>query len=395
MDGNIRYDSVRLRAEMTPEGYLRDSPIVARSGVQIYRRADGGIRREYRPADVVFEPAAMSALAGIPIIDTHVGIMSAANVRQHAIGTVLSSGRKDGDHMVADIVIHDPTPVTKHNRKELSLCYNVRCDENPGETPEGEPYDAKVVAVTSYNHLALVERGRAGVARLRLDSDDAAVSDDIKDLELYRHEDNTDMSGTNQQPVQAPATVHRPMISVRIDGIEYPAAPEIERHLARLNGDMTAAQKRADTAEAERDALKADVAKHEAALAQVRSDTAVQVRARIALENVAKDQGVDVRADDTDRAIRENIIRKVNGSASARFDDKSDDYVVALYDGALERAGKDKRQNDANRMAVNGVAGAGALGVVNRADAAVAAAGAPRITSAAAARAEMARRRTL
>lgn len=297
--------------------------------------------------------------------------------------------------MVADIVIHDPTPVTKHNRKELSLCYNVRCDENPGETPEGEPYDAKVVAVTSYNHLALVERGRAGVARLRLDSDDAAVSDDIKDLELYRHEDNTDMSGTNQQPVQAPATVHRPMISVRIDGIEYPAAPEIERHLARLNGDMTAAQKRADTAEAERDALKADVAKHEAALAQVRSDTAVQVRARIALENVAKDQGVDVRADDTDRAIRENIIRKVNGSASARFDDKSDDYVVALYDGALERAGKDKRQNDANRMAVNGVAGAGALGVVNRADAAVAAAGAPRITSAAAARAEMARRRTL
>jgi hypothetical protein len=394
MSSNTRYDSVRLRAEMTPEGYLRDSPIVARSGVQIYRRADGSTRREYRPADVVFEPGAMSALAGIPIIDTHVGMMSAANVRQHAIGTVLSSGRKDGETMVADIVIHDPTPVTKHNRKELSLCYNVRCDENSGTTPEGEPYDAMVTAVTSYNHLALVERGRAGIARLRLDSDDSSVSADIENLVIIDSEDDTDMSGTNTQPA-APAGSSRPMISVRIDGIEYPAAPEIERHLARLNSDMTVANKRADTAEAERDTLKQAVASHDAKLAQARSDTAGQVRARIALESVAKEQGVDVRADDTDRAIRENIIRKVNGAASARFDDKSDDYVVALYDGALERSAKDKRQNVENRMAVAGMTGASALGVVNRADALPSSQGGSRIASAAAARATMIGRRTL
>lgn len=390
MDGNIRFDAVRLKAELTPEGYLRDSPIVARSGVQEYRRADGGIRREYRPPEVVFDAATLANLAGIPIIDTHVGMMSAANVRKHAIGTVLSQGRQDGENMVADIVIHDPTPVTRHGRKELSLAYTVRCDETPGTTPEGTPYDAKVTAITGFNHLAIVERGRAGVARLRLDSDDA-VSTDIMNVEIVDREDTEDMSvqNTNGQAPQNNAPAPRPMVSIRVDGLDYPAAPEVERAYARLNEQLTAANKRADTAEAERDSLRTQVTQHEANVAQVRADTAAQIRTRITLEATAKDHGVEVRSDDSDRAIRENVIRKIDGDAQARFDGKSDDYVSALFDSAITRHSQNKRQNDANRAAVNG---AGQVVVAPRADGATAIPAVPVINSARVARDLMMRR---
>ena len=360
MPDHVRFDAVKFRAEITEDGYLRDSPVIARSGIQEYRMADGKVRREYRPPEVVFDAEALARIAGIPIIDTHIGMMNAANVRKHAIGTVLSQGRQDSENsqnMVADIIIHDPSPVTKHNRKELSLAYMVRTDETPGTTPEGEPFDAKVVAITRFNHLAIVERGRAGVARLRLDSEDA-VSTEIGDIEIIDHEDEGEMSGQNNggnAPQNVPANGGRGMVQVRVDGgLEYPAAPEVNHFITKLQDQVTTEKRRADTLEAERDSLKTQAAQHAAQIDQVRADTANQVRTRIQLEATAKDHGVDVRADDSDRAIRENVIRKIDAEPGLRFDGKSDDYVSALFDNAIKSASDRKRQNEANRAAANG-----------------------------------------
>ena len=43
-----RYDYSAFTATKTDEGFLVDSPIVARIGIQEYRRADGSIRKELR-----------------------------------------------------------------------------------------------------------------------------------------------------------------------------------------------------------------------------------------------------------------------------------------------------------------------------------------------------------
>ena len=364
-DDSIRYDAVTVntRAQIDTEtGFLKDSPIIGRSGVQEYRRADGTTRREYRPPEVIFAAPSLDAVRGIPIIDRHSALINSKNVRQHIVGSVLTSARQDGNNMVGDIVIYDPTPITTHGRKELSLAYGVRCDETPGVTPEGLPYDAKVIAITRYDHLAIVEKGRAGVAKLRLDAEDA-VSADLNGIEIFHGDSN--MPGDNDPTPPDPATTKPPvqtppapgtvkMAVIRLDGIEYSAPPEVERALVRAQEIAAAANLRADQAEATRDTLQATIAGHEAQLVQARADGAVAARVRLQLETVAKDHGVEVRTDATDRAIRESVIRKIHAKADMNFDGKSDDYIGFAFDSALEKAAEAAKNTKNNRVAVNG-----------------------------------------
>lgn len=362
-DDSIRYDAVTVhsRAQITPEGFLKDSPVIGRAGVQEYRRVDGTVRREYRPPDVIFAAESLARVSGIPIIDRHCALINSQNARQHVVGSVMGAARQDADnanHMVGDIVIYDPTPVIKHGRKELSLAYGVRCDETPGTTPEGQPYDAKVIAITRYDHLAIVEKGRAGVAKLRLDADDA-ISADLNDIEIFHEDGNmpneTDTTVTSNPPAASPPAAGTiKMAVIRLDGIEYQAPPEVERAYVKAQEAVAAAKLRADQAEAARDTLQATIGTHEAALVQARADGATAARVRLQLETVAKEHGVEVRADATDRVIRESVIKKINNKSDMNFDGKSDDYIGYAFDGALEKAAEAAKNNKNNRVSVNG-----------------------------------------
>ena len=46
-----RFDNVAFKATKTDEGFIRDTPIVGRTGILVYRNADGTERREYRPPE--------------------------------------------------------------------------------------------------------------------------------------------------------------------------------------------------------------------------------------------------------------------------------------------------------------------------------------------------------
>src|SRR5690349_11538576 len=98
-DDSIRYDAVKVKskAQFTPEGFLRDSPVIGRTGVQEYRRADGTVRREYRPPEVIFDAQSLAAISGIPIIDRHAALVNATNARQHVVGTVIGPARQDSE----------------------------------------------------------------------------------------------------------------------------------------------------------------------------------------------------------------------------------------------------------------------------------------------------------
>lgn len=364
-----RFDAVSLKAIRTSEGYLRDSPIIARSGIQEYLTPSGRRIREYRPKDVVFDPASLAAVQGIPVVDLHPGQVDATNVRKHAIGSVLSAGREDAEgHMVADIVVYDDTPVAKHGRRELSLAYVVDVDETPGTTPDGERFDQAVLRIKSYNHLGIVSRGRAGVARLRLDSHDA-VSADLASEE-------------------GPLATDPKLVSIRLDdsGLSYDTVPEvasayqrqrdalaaekrradeaqtaekaradaaIAAEKARADEAVAAEKRRADALEAERDTLKAAADRHEAALAQARADAAGAVKARLVLEAEATKHGVEARADMSDRAVREAVATKLAPDAY-RFDGKSDDFVAAAYEFALASVGKARDTAAQNRALATG-----------------------------------------
>ena len=319
----MRYDRVPIKAQRTPEGYIKDTPVITRTGVFVYYDASGNARRELRLPDEVFKADSMATLRGVPITNGHTAVNS-ENVRQHAIGTVLSEGKQDGDNMVAEIVIHDPTPVLQ-GKKELSLGYEVKLDETTGEW-NGQKYDA-IQRDIRFNHLAVVERGRAGNARLNLDAAEAASSDEENAMT---------------------------MVKVRLDsGIAYDAAPEVEQEMIRLRNELSEAKSATDAEKARADASDAKAKDAEKAIEQARADAHAAAMARVKLEAAAKALQVEHKADAKDRDIKEACIKAVRGDAD--LGDKSEAYIDAAFDLAVQDAEARKDAKDEQTKQLNTV----------------------------------------
>lgn len=330
-----RYDFVPIQARMTSEGYLVDSPVLTRTGVFEYRNPDGSIRRELRRPETVFDAAHLASIKGKPITDQHRGMISAENVRQHQIGTVLSEGRQDGANLVADIIIHDPTAVLKGGSRQLSLGYQVKIKDGPGEY-NGEHYDCEQEEIIC-DHLAVVPRGRAGpVARLNMDEAEAA--EEIQEIEM----------------------ANTPAGSVRCDNVSYEVPIQVQHYLTRQDEALTAEKAktsaettRADRAEAQVDDLKQQLETARGEVAKVRADALAQARARLELESQATKAGATFKADASDREIREAVIRKIRG-ADVDLSGRSDDFVDGRFQAVMEDCARADAANASQRQAVNG-----------------------------------------
>lgn len=296
-----RYDTVTLQAVQTDEGFYNDSPVIGRTGILIYRNADGTERREYRPPEEAFNDDSLQSIRGKPVTLGHHGMVTADNIgNAKAVGTVLSAARKDGNTIRADVVIYNLDTTDR----ELSCGYTTTLDETAGVTPDGEHYDA-VQRNIRYNHLAIVTRGRAGVARLNLDG------------EQYIEESEDSME------------------KIKLDsGLEYDAAPEVKLAFdsmkAKAEADKKAfdeLQAKYDVASAEVEKLKADAVKAEEAY---KADFAEAVKTALELREIAKEKGVENADGMSNDEIKRAVIAKVY--PDVKLDGKSADYIEAVFD---------------------------------------------------------------
>lgn len=296
-----RYDTVTLQAVQTDEGFYNDSPVIGRTGILIYRNADGTERREYRPPEEAFNDDSLKSIRGKPVTLGHHGMVTADNIgNAKAVGTVLSAARKDGNTIRADVVIYNLDTTDR----ELSCGYTTTLDETAGVTPDGEHYDA-VQRNIRYNHLAIVTRGRAGVARLNLDG------------EQYIEESEDAME------------------KIKLDsGLEYEAAPEVKLAFDSMKEKAEADKKafdelqaKYDVASAEVEKLKADAVKAEEAY---KADFAEAVKTAIELREIAKDKGVENADGMSNDEIKRAVIAKVY--PDVKLDGKSADYIEAIFD---------------------------------------------------------------
>lgn len=153
---------------LTPEGFLlcRNVPI-ARTGDQLYLadeigldpRGDGLVKI-IRDADEVFRPETKASFEGKPVtIDHPDGVVTPKNWRQLTVGTVQNVRRGDGiqdDLLLADLLITDQRGIeaVRGGLREVSCGYDA-------EYIQLEPGIGKQADIIG-NHVALVERGRAG-----------------------------------------------------------------------------------------------------------------------------------------------------------------------------------------------------------------------------------------
>lgn len=335
-----RYDSMHFvaGAVKTPEGYLIDSPIVARTGIYTYLQSDGSVRREYRPPQEVFAEDALVSFKGKPVTVLHPksGRVTADTARKVTVGTIMSPAyRKDDTNVACDIIIHSPQEIKDY--RELSVGYSVELEETPGVTPEGEPYDA-VQHLIRCNHLAVVPSARAGrTARLNLDGNEV-----VDGIEREVNENMVKIRiDTNEFEVDQAVANHVSALTAKVDAADAKASAA-ETKLAQATDELSAVKTDAadqkcklDAAEAARDALQGKLdaaeANKAAAVEKAVADTKAEVKERTELDACAKKANVE-KADSMDnKTLKIAIIQAVRGD-SISFDGKSDDYVNAYYD---------------------------------------------------------------
>lgn len=167
----LTLDGVRT----TADGYLVAETKVARAGIQIYlgREVDPdnkhGLRdratvKVYRPADEVFQSAALKSYAYRPItIDHPAGAVTADNWKTLAVGQIGGEVVRDGEFVRVPLVLMDAKAVAavRDGKRQLSMGYTTTLHFDSGKTPEGEEYDA-VQRDMRMNHLAIVSEARGG-----------------------------------------------------------------------------------------------------------------------------------------------------------------------------------------------------------------------------------------
>ncbi|MFT9498031.1 DUF2213 domain-containing protein [Anaerosolibacter sp.] len=323
MKSVVRCDISDIKASFTDEGFLKDMPIITRTGIFEYRNHDGSIRRELRPPEEILKEDSLASLKGKPIIVTHkAGRVDASNARKHTVGTILSEGMRDGDNVRAEIIIYDKA-AQDSGLKQLSCGYLVDLEMTPGEW-QGEKYDC-IQRNVRYNHLALVERARAGeIARLNLDGDE--IEEEFK-------EERTDSK----------------MAKLRLDnGIEYEVAPEVEAEFNQVKTKLDGLQKTNDTVTAERDSLKSKLDEKDKEIEQVKKDSEdrldSQVKERVELLQTAEKFNVDKADEMSNLDIKKAVVKAVRGD-SIDLVGKSEVYIDAAFDMAKAEVKHDAAAN--------------------------------------------------
>lgn len=274
-----------MKIGKTPEGYIIDTPVIARTGIQWYRR-DGQDVAEYRPPEEVFAPASLASFVGRPLTIDHPSFMVRAdNVRSVVVGTILGEPWRDGQNLRARVVVHDKRAVDLIERglkAELSVGYTVETERVAGITPEGVKYDA-VQRNIRCNHLSIVTRGRAGNAR-------------FTKKEFPRMDEQ-------KNPVEAP-TVDQ--LQARCDALQA----EVERLQAEPKSVELSGEK----------------------LAALRAEIEAAVRADVAEEYAAADVAKQFGVKPEGSAIATMKAVLAHAQPSVKLDGKSNEYIRAAFD---------------------------------------------------------------
>lgn len=319
--------SAMPKVTKTEDGYLRGEAIVTRTGVFTYVNADGTLRKELRHPDDVLTADSLDTLKMIPITVGHPPVLvNSSNAKDLSVGSTGENVTEDGVMVTAPLTITTDAGIkaVQGGTQELSLGYRLDLVEEKG-TYDGEDYTHRQKNIR-YNHLAIVDRARAGrAARLNLDGIEAAV--------LL----STDNSMEKEIPMQ----------KVNVDGISYDAAPEVANHLTKqiaradkAEAECKTEKARADKAEGERDAAKDRADKAEKALqGTIAADQLHErVQARVALETkVARVANLDNASKLTDRDLMVKALQAKHEGIN--LDGKSDDYVAARFDAMIDGLG--------------------------------------------------------
>ena len=321
------------------DGYLVADARVARTGIQIYAgwevgKPDMPLVKVYRPDSEVFSRDTLASFAHRPVTNDHPSeAVTADNWKEHAVGNTADEIARDGSFVRVPLMVSDAAAIAdiEKGKRELSAGYTCDLAFEAGRTADGEAYDAIQKNIRA-NHVAIVQRGRAG--------SEVRIGDDAGKWGAAPIRPTTD---------KETITMSDALRTVVVDGLSVSTTDQGAQAIAKLQKDLETsaanlAKLTADHAEAIK-AKDAELAKKDAALdaekAKVLDAAALDklVQARGDLIATAKAIAVDVKTDGlSDAGIRKAVVTAKLGDAAVK--DKAEAYIDARFDILAEDAAK-------------------------------------------------------
>ena len=169
-DRNVYFAPTQIgrTQSLTPEGYLLCRGVaIARTGELRYHESElpvdpdpAGMITITRSPEEVFSPTTIASFEGKPVTIEHPDeFVNPSNWREHEVGTVSNVRRGEGiedDMLIADLLVKDADAIehVRRDRPEVSCGYESEYEQ----TAPGYAVQRSIVG----NHVALVDRGRAG-----------------------------------------------------------------------------------------------------------------------------------------------------------------------------------------------------------------------------------------
>lgn len=413
----LRYDGGTLNAvEESDEGFLILKGAATRTGVFRYRNLDGTERLELRHPDDVLDPKSLKTLAGKPFTVEHPPeLVTPRNVDTYSRGSVNNRVEVVGNGLIEVVInVHhqDAIDEIKLKRKqELSCGYNCDVVEESGVF-DGERYTHRQRNIV-YNHLSLVEKGRAGeICSLRVDSEsDPDIAVQVVHGDVRMADQAIGHSEGNPQKPSKPSKLSPTrMATLRIDSVDYPDVPEtvaaqvslklkeLEQQRSRADAAEQSLQEKEEEVETltdELDSAKSDLDREkgksqgleyqvedlEFQLEEARSteepeaktDTACLsedaieegiregIKARTDAMDFLSGRGIDIKTVNFDGAIKPVDVKRVVIKAlrpNLNLDSKNDSQIEERYDALQEEASPVTPQQKPRRDAEGHVDGA-------------------------------------
>lgn len=333
-------------------GFLYGKARLTRTGVFDYYDVKGNLMREYRSDEEVFDKVSMDSLSLKPIVDDHPPEMvTSDNINSLQVGSVGEIINIDGQYLTSNIVITDKEMVeTILDRKKMGLTTELSCGYSCMLVPEignhdSDGYYTFAQKNIKYNHVAIVDRGRAGDQVKILDGKNKKKEQKMAKVQFSRKAIKCD-SLTLDQITQVVDEDNLNVINLLSDKLDE--AVLIIENITQKKDEF---QAKFDQATETINTLKTQVD----SLNDINSPViSAMLKERSDVETIATKLGVDCKDKDVKTIKCDSILAM---SKNADLKDKSDLYINTRFDAVkdivneqIKNDGNDKFSNFMNNL---------------------------------------------
>jgi hypothetical protein len=302
---------------------------IARTGILSYAARELGsmfsdkdpnsLVRVAQLSDDLFAEETLEKFRCAPVTIGHpLADVDTVNMKELGVGTLEGKPFQDGDRLAASLVLNDAAAIDLVNQGTQEL--SVRAYYELTRVDDSADYDA-VRTIKTVNHVAIVDRGRAGSTCRISDSEDGLVEEvQIAVLEVVEAPVEA-VEEVVEQVVPTTPEEHKEAVVETIEAVVDPSKGELDAALEEIAALKEAAVK----LEAELDAAKEKVLSDEAIEALVQER--LEFRSVVAKLSDMDISGMSVI--DAKRAV-------VAEQTGMQMDDRDEVYVQTRFDILLE-----------------------------------------------------------